>query len=181
MIGTDSLQKMIGAKGFTVLPRFDTTQPAEVVVIGYNPEVLYEDFAAATIQIRQHRARFIGTNGDLTFPAERGLIPGNGSLLALVQAATGVEPLIIGKPQPGIFEACLAQLGPQANRQNTAVVGDRLSTDIAGAQGVGLPGILVMSGVTSPADLERETVRPDHIFENIDELLADFERRPREI
>ncbi len=82
--------------GFVLLP--DASQPAEVVVAGVDFTLTYDKLKYATLHI-QRGARFVGTNGDVTFPAEEGALPGAGSILAALQAATGVVPTIIGKPE----------------------------------------------------------------------------------
>ncbi len=171
IVGRDGLIEAVEQQGFEVLPRFDISRPAAAVAVGFNQEVTYDDFAAAAHHIRYYNARFVGCNPDTTFPTERGLVPGNGSLIALIQAATDQTPEIIGKPYPPMFEACLAGFGPQANQQNTAMVGDRLNTDILGGQNAGLKTILVLSGVTSKSELAESSIRPDYIFQDIQELL----------
>jgi 4-nitrophenyl phosphatase len=113
-------------------------------------------------------AAFIGTNPDLTFPSERGLVPGNGAVLAALQAATGVAPLIIGKPQPEMILQAMARMN--CTPENTAMIGDRLDTDILGGQRAGLTTILMLSGVTGREDLNRSAITPDYVFANLDEL-----------
>lgn len=172
VVGSRGLREAIAERGLTVLDRFDTVTPAAAVAVGFSQEVVYNDFSAATHQILSHGARFIGSNPDSTFPSENGLQPGNGSFLALLEAATEVEPQIIGKPFAPMFHACLSQLGPAATPQNTAVVGDRLNTDIQGGRNAGLQTILVLSGVTKPAELTGSDVQPDLIIDDISHLLA---------
>jgi ribonucleotide monophosphatase NagD (HAD superfamily) len=95
-------------------------------------------------------------------------------LLAVITTATGVEPTIIGKPQPTIFQEAVKRLG--GSSENTAMVGDRLTTDIAGGHAAGLKTILLLSGVTTPEQARNSPIQPDYTFANIGELanhLAD--------
>jgi ribonucleotide monophosphatase NagD (HAD superfamily) len=89
-------------------------------------------------------------------------------LLAVIETATGVKPIIIGKPQPTVFMEAVRRLG--GTLANTAMVGDRLTTDIAGGQGAGLHTILVLSGVTSREHVQSSTIKPDFIFDDITDL-----------
>lgn len=140
---------------------------ADFVAVGWDPKITYQELSEAALLIRAG-ARFIGTNPDLTLPTERGLLPGNGAILACLQAATEVEPFIIGKPERAMFEAALAVMGTDAAR--TAVLGDRLETDILGGRNAGLRTIFVLSGVNDEADLAASPVKPDWVFRDIQEL-----------
>ncbi len=172
VVGSDSLRQMLVDVGLQLLPRWATSPAANIVVVGLTDQVTYEDFATATIHLRQHQADFVGCNPDTTFPSERGLLPGNGALLALLEASGGRRPTIIDKPQPRLFNACLVRLGDQATPDNTLVVGDRLGTDIAGGRQAGFQTALVLSGVTVRTELADTPYPPDHVFEDLDELLS---------
>lgn len=137
---------------------------ADVVVVGLDRDVTYEKLRRATYMINDG-ARFIGTNGDLSFPMPDGLAPGAGSILASLQASTGQEPFVIGKPEPIIFEMALAQLGTVP--EHTLMVGDRLETDILGAQRADLKTALLWSGVTTPEILAASDIQPDVVFDDI--------------
>jgi 4-nitrophenyl phosphatase len=102
------------------------------------------------------------------------LLPGNGATLAYLQASTSVTPLIIGKPERPLFDAALAALG--TDRAATAMLGDRIETDILGAQNAGLRGILVLSGASDRATLEASPVRPDWVFDDIQALTRAWRR-----
>lgn len=175
VVGKDGIRESLADHGFTVLEDLDETTPAQLVVVGFNPEVRYADFAAATIQVRKHGARFIATNPDTTFPSERGLLPGAGSLVAFMRASTGTEPTIIGKPYPTMFEQALILLGESATPDNTLMVGDRLNTDIEGGNGIGLMTGLVRTGVSRDANLDESEVKPDYVFDNIHALVTRLE------
>jgi 4-nitrophenyl phosphatase len=144
-----------------------------LVVAGFNRHVTYPELAMGALLVHKG-ATFVGTNPDPSFPSELGPLPGAGSLLAVIETATGVKPTIIGKPQPTIFLEAVKRLGGTAT--NTAMVGDRLSTDIVGGQGAGLHTILLLTGVTSRQQAQSSTIKPDFIFDDITDLahhLAD--------
>jgi 4-nitrophenyl phosphatase len=113
-------------------------------------------------------AWFIATNPDKTLPTEEGLIPGNGAIVAALEAATGVAPFVVGKPEPAIFDLALARMG--VGKEGAAVIGDRLETDILGGRRAGLITILVLSGATSRQGLENSSIKPDLVFENVGQL-----------
>jgi 4-nitrophenyl phosphatase len=104
----------------------------------------------------------------LTFPAEDGLYPGAGSILAAIQAATGVEPVTVGKPGRQMFDVAVQRMGSDPAR--TAMIGDRLETDILGGQRAGLKTILVTTGVDNEDSIETLGIRPDLIVSGIAEL-----------
>ncbi len=137
---------------------------ADVVVVGMDRALTYEKLKRATYLIRQG-ARFIGTNADVTFPMPDGLAPGAGSILAALQASTGQQPLVIGKPEPIMFELTITRLGAPAEK--TLMVGDRLETDIVGAQRAGLRTALVWSGVTTPQMLAASGLQPDLVLDDL--------------
>ena len=140
---------------------------ADFVAVGWDPKLTYKELSEATLLIRAG-AKFIGTNPDRTLPSERGLLPGNGAILACLQAATDVEPFIIGKPERAMFDAALAAMG--ADVAHTAMLGDRLETDILGGQNAGLRTIFVLTGASDEAELAASPVRPDWVFKDIQEL-----------
>src|SRR5262245_7143253 len=119
VVGQDGLKVALRKNGFEL-----TTDPnaAAYAVAGINFELTYRELADATLAIRAG-ARFIGTNSDASYPSERGPLPGAGSILALLATATGQEPLVIGKPNRGMYEQAMARLGVTADQ--TLMVGDR--------------------------------------------------------
>ncbi|OGO39055.1 MAG: hypothetical protein A2Z03_06310 [Chloroflexi bacterium RBG_16_56_8] len=126
----------------------------------------------ATLEIRRG-ATFIGTNADKTFPGDEGLTPGAGAILAAITTATDVEPIVIGKPQRAMFDLAIERMG--VDRAATAMLGDRLDTDIEGAKRAGLKSILVMTGVTSPEILAESAIQPDWVFDNLDTMRQTWE------
>lgn len=164
VVGEAGLIGALGEAGFEIA---EDHRAVEAVVVGMCRQLTWEMLVRATLAIRAG-ARFIGTNPDRTFPSEQGLIPGAGSILAALEAASECEPVIIGKPEPHLFLAALSRLGTRA--QETAVVGDRLETDILGGKNARMMTILLMTGVTSTIDLSQAAIRPDWIFDDLDAL-----------
>jgi glycerol 3-phosphatase-2 len=118
------------------------------VLQGYGVDVGWRDLAEATYAVTAGVV-WVATNPDLTVPTARGTAPGNGQLVAVVQRTTGIDPLVTGKPGPGLFHSAVRRAGGGA----AIVVGDRLDTDIAGAVAADLPSLLVLTGVTGPTEL----------------------------
>src|SRR5205823_488410 len=119
------------------------------VVQGWGPDVAWANLAEATVALRAG-ARWVATNLDRTLPSPRGPLPGAGSLIAAVEAATGRAPdTVAGKPFPALFSAAIERSGAR----HPLVIGDRLDTDIAGANNAGLPSMLVLTGVSRPRDV----------------------------
>jgi 4-nitrophenyl phosphatase len=171
-VGEEGLKSDIRRAGFVV--HDDDNPPSKVaaVVAGLDRSVTYGKLRAATLLIRAG-ADFIGSNPDRTLPTPEGLIPGAGTILAALAAATDRQPLIIGKPQPTIFSGAMKALGAHAS--TTAMLGDRLDTDIAGAAALNLGTILVMSGVSTRADLAAASIQPEWVFESISEFAVALE------
>ncbi len=163
IVGQDGLRAALQEAGFTLVE-----EGAEYVIVGMDDAVCYDRLAEATLQIRAG-AQFIGTNPDKTFPSERGIVPGNGASLAFLEAATGVAPTVIGKPERAMIEQALARLGAEA--ATTAIIGDRLETDILAGRRNGLHTILVLSGITDREMLAESDVQPDWVFESVAGLV----------
>jgi 4-nitrophenyl phosphatase len=174
-IGEQGLSSELTRAGLKVLPP-EHAQQATHVVVGIDREMNYGKLVEACLAIRAG-ATFVGTNPDVTFPSERGIVPGNGATLAALEVSTGVKPIIIGKPQPEMMVQALARMGGDAS--NTAVLGDRLDTDILAGRNAGLPTILVLTGVSGRDEAETGPIRPDFIFKDIGEV-ADALRASRE-
>ena len=162
VVGQDGLRAALRDKGFMLVE-----EAADYVVAGMDFEICYEQLAQASLQIRAG-ARFIGTNPDKTFPSERGILPGAGSLLAFLEAASGVQPVIIGKPETAMMEQAMVLMAAQA--ESTAVLGDRLETDILAGRRAGLVTLLVLSGVTDRDTLSNSEYEPDLIYEDVKDL-----------
>jgi 4-nitrophenyl phosphatase len=172
VVGQEGLAQALAAAGFVLAHPTDET--ADAVVAGIDFGLTYDKLRRATLFIRRG-ARFIGTNGDLTYPSEVGLVPGAGSILAAIQAATDVAPTVIGKPGRPMFDAAVARLGRP--RERTAMLGDRLDTDILGAQRAGLKTILVTTGIDGRDAVEAKGIVPDAVYESLVELVAAWHRK----
>ena len=138
------------------------------VVQGYAPDLSYGLLAEAALAVRGG-ALFVAANADLTLPSARGLQPGNGSLVQVIIAATGTQPLVAGKPEPPLHAEAMARTGAQ----RPLVVGDRLDTDIEGAVRGGADSLLVLTGVSGPADvvLAPPQRRPTYLAADLRGLL----------
>ena len=163
VVGGDGLKQILMSAGFKLVE-----SNAELVVCGIDFDLTYGKARKATLLIRAG-ARFIGTNPDSSFPSPEGLVPGAGSIIALIESASGQSPTIIGKPERGMFEAALRQLGTCP--EETLMIGDRIGTDIAGAQALGIKTALVMTGVETEESLRKSTVQPDRVFAGLPELI----------
>lgn len=139
-------------------------EKADAVVVGIDRRFSYEKLKRACLEIRAG-ARFVGTNGDRVIPTEEGMLPGNGSLCAAVAAASGVNPVFTGKPEPLIFRYALERLG--TSPEETLVVGDNLDTDIRGGRDAGMDTLLVYTGVTAPGDSRASEVRATHALADL--------------
>ncbi len=143
----------------------------DAVVAGLDPQMTYLRVAAAADCIRAG-ARFIATNRDPVYPLERGLRPGSGSIVAAIEVASGVTPMVIGKPEPLLMETAARAGGVEP--ATAVVIGDGLGTDIAAANAVGARSILILTGVSSRADAE--SLPPDQRPTLIAEDAAALER-----
>lgn len=171
VVGQEGLLEAMQTAGFTRLN--DAGQTADVVVAGLDFTLTYDKLRYAALHI-QRGARFVGTNGDLTFPAAEGNLPGAGAILAAIEATTGVKPITIGKPERLMFDIAIAKLG--SSPAQTAMLGDRLESDILGGQRAGLKTILVTSGIDNEATIVEKGIQPDAIFSGIDELVYEWAR-----
>jgi len=162
VVGEEGLETAVRDRGYTILG-----EGAEFVVVGMDRRLTYEKLKVATLLIRRG-AQFIGSNPDKTLPTEEGFIPGAGAMLAALEASTGVTPTIVGKPERTVFELALAKL--KSSKEDTAIIGDRLDTDILGGYNAGLTTILVLSGATHRQDVESAAVKPDLVFRDIRHL-----------
>ncbi|HEQ9820467.1 TPA: TIGR01457 family HAD-type hydrolase [Streptococcus pyogenes] len=161
VIGETGLKSAIAAAGYVE----ELENPAYVVV-GLDSQVTYEMLAIATLAI-QKGALFIGTNPDLNIPTERGLMPGAGALNALLEAATRVKPVFIGKPNAIIMNKSLEVLGIQ--RSEAVMVGDNYLTDIMAGIQNDIATILVTTGFTRPEEVSALPIQPDHVLSSLDE------------
>ena len=170
IIGEDGLHEAFGRRGFVSVTAQEVVKEvtADIVVFGFNRNLVYNDLAMGTLLVRRG-AKLIGTNPDVTFPHELGLLPGAGATQAFLEAATGQTATIIGKPGRIMFDEAVYRLG--GTTADTAMVGDRLNTDIAGGKAAGLTTIMVLSGISTRVEAVGD-LQPDYIFADIGELAA---------
>lgn len=173
-VGGPGVSSALSAEGFTCVSAADVPddgpdRPFWAVLQGYGPEMRVHDLHEAAYAINAG-ALWVATNSDATLPTKRGFAPGNGALLVAVTHGTGVTPEVVGKPFPRSYQIALERLGLPA--EEVLAVGDRLDTDIEGANAAGLPNALVLTGVNDrddahAADDER---RPTYIEATIPDL-----------
>ena len=162
-LGEEGLHRSMQAAGF-----YHDPKSAQFVIAGMDRNLTYEKLSQATLLIRTG-IPFFGTNSDRSLPTPRGLEPGAGSILAAIEAATDVRPVVFGKPQPDMYRIGLNRLHTAPSE--TLVVGDRLETDIAGAQKLGCRSGLVLSGATNKKQASQWEPAPDIIAKDLANLL----------
>lgn len=146
VVGADELRRQVADHGLVPVEGADDSPQA--VVCGYSPDVGWRQLAEASVAVGRG-AYWLATNVDTTLPSTRGPLPGNGSLMGVITAATGVRPHVAGKPDPALHRESVER----TEARRPIIVGDRLDTDIEGATRAGCESMLVLSGVTSPAEL----------------------------
>lgn len=165
VIGGEGVTRALVDAGIDVVdgepPRVD------LVVVGIDDDFTYARLRTASVLV-QRGARLVATNADRTFPATGGeLWPGAGALVAALEASTGVEAEVVGKPHAPLFEAALRRSGGST----PLVIGDRLDTDIAGANALGWDSMLVLSGVSTEAEVPGSPFRPTYVARDVRALL----------
>lgn len=161
VIGETGLKTAIAEAGYME----EENNPAYVVV-GLDSKVTYDQLATATLAI-QKGALFIGTNPDLNIPTERGLMPGAGSLVALIEAATRTQPVFIGKPNAIIMNKALEIL--KIDRKDALMVGDNYLTDIMAGIQNDIASLLVTTGFTASEEVPSLPIQPSHVIASLDE------------
>ncbi len=166
VIGGSGLRMALRERGLR--PVSTAIEKPQAVVQGYAPDISYSMLAEGGLAVAAG-ALFVASNADRTLPSRRGRQPGNGSLLAVIATATGVRPLVAGKPEPPLHRESVLRTGAK----NPLVVGDRLDTDIEAAHRVGADSLLVLTGVTGPAEavLAPPSQRPTYLAEDLAGLL----------
>lgn len=149
VLGGPGIVEAVTARGASVVDGASGDQP-DAVLVGLDRNLSYDRLAAAVLALHAG-ARFVATNTDSTYPSERGMLPGGGSIVAAVRCATGVEPIVAGKPHEPQAHLVRSLLGP-----NGIMIGDRPETDGRFAQAMGFRFALVLSGVTGRGDLPIE-------------------------
>jgi NagD protein len=166
VVGESGLSTSLYQVGYTL-----TDRDPDYVVLGETRTYSFERITQA-IRLIGEGARFIATNPDPTGPSPSGPLPATGSVAALITRATGVDPYFVGKPNPLMMRSALNAL--EAHSETTAMIGDRMDTDIVAGLEAGLETILVLSGVTTAAETERFPYRPSRIVDSVADLIDDL-------
>lgn len=181
VIGEDGLRQPLEQAGFVLTKLYQVNQPdkgiygegADIVVSGLDRTLSWDKLATATLNIRAG-SLFYATNADTTLPTELGEVIGNGGTLAALEAATGVKPTCIGKPEPILYQQALKILG--TDEASTIAIGDRLNTDILGAVNAGMRSIMVLTGVSSLADLDTIDYQPTWVLQDLERVTEALEQ-----
>ncbi len=164
VIGEAGLINALYSAGFSM----NDVDP-DYVVVGETRAYGYDRITHA-IRLVLKGAKLIGTNPDATGPGEEGVVPATGVLMLPIELATGSKAYYVGKPNPLIMRHALQQLG--VKREDFAIVGDRMDTDIVAGIEAGIETVLVLSGVTSEADLKQFAYRPDHVLPGVGAIVG---------
>lgn len=173
VLGGVGLAANIEAAGFQ-LASFDDDEPVDVVVAGCDFGLTYDRLSRATRGLVVHDAAFIAVNRDSLLPTANGPMPGAGAIVGALTAATGIEPLVVGKPSPHLFSLAAERSGVPA--EDLVILGDLLDADIAGANAIGATGVLVLTGSTprKAAEAAEGELRPDLVIDNLNQLPYDL-------
>jgi 4-nitrophenyl phosphatase len=170
VIGEEGLRLPLLEQGFTLITNDQLKQcnpeklRPDYVVSGLDRAITWEKMAIATLYLRAG-AKFIATNGDTSLPLEVGTVPGNGAILAALQAASNVSPVVIGKPQSIMYQQAIKFLA--VAKENTIAIGDRLDTDILGAVNTGIRSIMVLTGTSSVNDMACIDYKPTWVIDDL--------------
>ena len=168
VIGGQGLIERVAELGVRVDDGSDPTA-CSIVVVGWDRFLTYDKLRRATLAIRAG-ATFVASNTDATYPAPDGLWPGCGAIVSALRTATGVEPMVAGKPQPLMLEVAQERVGgPPA-----LMIGDRIETDVLAAQALGWPSALVLTGATGVPELATAPAWPDFVLRRLSDVLTDM-------
>ena len=163
VIGEAGLTTALHEVGYTL-----TDADPDYVVLGETRTYSFEAITKA-IRLVGAGARFIATNPDVTGPSAEGPLPATGSVAALISRATGMEPYFVGKPNPMMFRSAMNRI--EAHSENTAMIGDRMDTDVVAGIEAGLETILVLTGSTRLEQIDRFPYRPSRILNSIQDVI----------
>ena len=171
VVGGEGLRSRVIEAGFELVLSSDE-KPIGVIQ-GFDPSVSWNDLAEASYSVA-NGAKWVATNQDWTIPREKGIAPGNGTLVSAVHTAVGQLPVFAGKPEPAIFKTATDHFGSK----QAIFVGDRIDTDIRGANRAGIASVLVMTGISTRKEAlgVKKEDRPVFIIETMAELLADYDQ-----
>jgi NagD protein len=163
VIGEAGITTALHEAGFVM-----TESDPDYVVVGETRNYSFDAITKA-IRLIGNGARFIVTNPDATGPSADGPMPATGAIAALITKATGKEPYVVGKPNPMMFRSAMNKIG--AHSENTGMIGDRMDTDIVAGIEAGLHTILVLTGISDQAEIDKYPFRPDEILNSVADLL----------
>ncbi|HEY4268712.1 MAG TPA: HAD-IIA family hydrolase [Galbitalea sp.] len=163
VIGEAGMTTALHEAGFIM-----TEVDPDYVVIGETRNYSFEAITKA-IRLIGDGSRFIVTNPDATGPSADGPLPATGAVAALISKATGKEPYVVGKPNPMMFRSAMNKIG--AHSENTGMIGDRMDTDIVAGIEAGLHTVLVLTGISDAAEIERYPFRPNEVLASVADLL----------
>jgi NagD protein len=166
VVGESGITTALYQSGYTL-----TERDPDYVILGETRTYSFERITQA-IRLIGEGARFIATNPDPTGPSPAGPLPATGSVAALITRATGVDPYFVGKPNPLMMRTALNTL--EAHSETTAMIGDRMDTDIVAGLEAGMETVLVLSGVTTRTEAERFPYRPSRIVDSVADLIDDL-------
>ncbi len=165
--GTQSLKDELVSQGFTLTEQLDEV---DCIVMGNDTELTFKKLDDVSRLLSTRKVRYIATNPDYVCPTEYGSVPDCGSVCDMIYNATGKRPIFIGKPEPTMPQMALHMTG--YTQSETAVIGDRIYTDIKSGLNAGIKNILVMSGETTTEILKASEDKPDLVLQDGGELLA---------
>jgi NagD protein len=163
VMGESGLTDAIHSVGYVI-----TDHEPDYVVVGETHGYNYTSFTKA-IRLILEGARFVATNPDPSGPSDEGMVPACGAMTALIQAATGVAPFFVGKPNPLMMRTALGYLG--AHSEESVMIGDRMDTDIVAGVSSGLETILVLTGVTKREEVARFPYQPTDVLDSIADIV----------
>jgi 5'-nucleotidase len=166
VIGEAGVTTALHQAGYTMSER-----DPDYVVLGETRTYSFERITRA-IRLIDRGARFIATNPDPIGPTTEGPVPATGSVAALISRATGVQPYFVGKPNPLMMRSALNAI--DAHSEETAMIGDRMDTDVVAGLEAGMETVLVLSGVTTPRDAERHPYLPSRIVDSVADLIDEL-------
>ncbi len=163
VIGESGLTQALHEIGYV-----QTDNNPDYVVLGETRNFNFENLTKA-IRLINGGARFIATNPDATGPSAEGPLPATGSVAALITKATGMEPYIVGKPNPMMFRSAMRKIG--AHSESTGMIGDRMDTDVVAGIEAGLHTVLVLTGIADDAEIRKYPFRPTEILNSVADLV----------
>jgi NagD protein len=166
VIGESGLTTALHSVGYTL-----TERDPDYVVLGETRTYSFERITQA-IRLISAGSRFIATNPDNVGPTPDGPLPATGAVAALISRATGVDPYYVGKPNPLMMRSALNAI--EAHSETTAMIGDRMDTDVVAGLEAGLETVLVLTGVTTPGEIERYSYRPSRILDSVADLIEEL-------